>query len=89
MIFKGSIDQAHGRKEHVRARASACRIGDTVQASCSAYPFFEKKTVRTHAGDDVVLVDGEVLCQQPDPLSIADSDARAEGGNRQESLRVC
>ena len=68
MIFKASIDQAHGRKEQLRARASACTIADAVQASCSAYPFFDRKTVTTAGGDEVELIDGGYLRQQSDTL---------------------
>jgi hypothetical protein len=33
-------------------------VSDAVQASCSAYPFFERKTVKTDNGDLIELIDG-------------------------------
>ncbi|SRR6266446_8136523 len=57
MIFKGSIAQAHGRTGTF-APGFGCTIGDAVHASCSAYPYFDRKTVRTHTGDNIELVDG-------------------------------
>jgi predicted acylesterase/phospholipase RssA len=57
MIFKGGVDQAHGRAGTF-SPGFGCTIADAVQASCSAYPFFCRKIVRTDAGNDVELVDG-------------------------------
>jgi hypothetical protein len=50
MIFKGDIAQAHGRKGTF-VRGLGVSIADAVQASCSAYPFFNRKRVITSAGD--------------------------------------
>jgi predicted acylesterase/phospholipase RssA len=57
MIFKTSIEQAHGRMGTF-SPGFGVRISDAVQASCSAFPFFERKTVCTDRGDVVELVDG-------------------------------
>lgn len=85
MIFKGSLAQAHGRKGTF-VPGFGVSIGDAVQASCSAYPFFERKTVRTSNGDDVELVDGGYCANNPTLYAIA--DAIAAMGYAPEELRV-
>ena len=50
MIFKGDIAQAHGRLGTF-SPGFGCTISDAVQASCSAFPFFNRKTVTTDTGD--------------------------------------
>ncbi|MTI45640.1 patatin-like phospholipase [Roseibium hamelinense] len=72
MIFKGSIEQAHGRKGTF-VPGFGVKIGDAVQASCSAFPFFEPKTVTTAAGDEVKLVDGGYCANNPTLYAIADA----------------
>src|SRR5262249_50285754 len=44
-----------------------------VQASCSAYPFFNKKIVTTSAGDVIELVDGGYCANNPTLYAIADA----------------
>ncbi|MER8403387.1 patatin-like phospholipase family protein [Mesorhizobium sp. M1307] len=72
MIFKGSIAQAHGRRGTFLP-GFGVTIGDAVQASCSAFPFFDPKTVTTGAGDDVKLVDGGYCANNPTLYAIADA----------------
>jgi uncharacterized protein len=72
MIFKGSVDQAHGRVATF-APGFGVTIADAVQASCSAYPFFERKIVHTSAGDEVELVDGGYCANNPTLYAIADA----------------
>jgi predicted acylesterase/phospholipase RssA len=72
MIFKASIAQAHGRIGTF-SPGFGCRIGDAVQASCSAYPYFDRKTVRTQTGDEVELVDGGYCANNPTLYAIADA----------------
>jgi predicted acylesterase/phospholipase RssA len=72
MIFKGSIAQAHGRTGTF-APGFGCKIGDAVQASCSAYPYFDRKTVTTHTGDKIELVDGGYCANNPTLYAIADA----------------
>ena len=50
MIFKTSIAQAHGRLGTF-APGFGVTISDAVQASCSAFPFFDRKVVKTDKGD--------------------------------------
>jgi predicted acylesterase/phospholipase RssA len=85
MIFKGSIDQAHGRVGTF-VPGFGVPIGQAVQASCSAYPFFNRKTVVTSAGDHVELVDGGYCANNPTLYAIA--DATRALGMPPEMLRV-
>jgi patatin-like phospholipase/acyl hydrolase len=64
MIFKGSVAQAHGRVGTF-VPGFGVTIGDAVQASCAAYPFFERKIVTTAAGDRVELIDGGYCANNP------------------------
>lgn len=72
MVFKGSIAQAHGRTGTF-VPGFGCTIGDAVQASCSAYPFFNRKLVTTAAGDRVELIDGGYCANNPTLYAIADA----------------
>lgn len=72
MIFKGSVAQAHGRVGTF-APGFGCTIADAVEASCSAYPFFERKTVVTSAQDHVELIDGGYCANNPTLYAIADA----------------
>jgi uncharacterized protein len=72
MIFKGSVEQAHGRKATF-VPGFGVSIADAVQASCSAYPFFERKVVTTSAGDKVELIDGGYCANNPTLYAIADA----------------
>ena len=72
MIFKANIAQAHGRKASF-APGFGVRIGDAVEASCSAYPYFNRKTVVTEKGDNIELVDGGFCANNPTLYAIADA----------------
>jgi predicted acylesterase/phospholipase RssA len=72
MIFKGDIAQAHGRLGTF-VPGFGCTIGDAVQASCSAFPFFERKVVTTGTGDRVELIDGGYCANNPTLYAIADA----------------
>lgn len=72
MIFKGSIAQAHGRKGTFKP-GFGVSIADAVQASCSAYPFFDRKIVTTATGDKVELIDGGYCANNPTLYAIADA----------------
>jgi len=85
MIFKGSVAQAHGRVGTFLP-GFGVTIGDAVVASCSAYPFFERKTVTTAQGDKVELVDGGYCANNPTLYAIA--DAINALGLAPKSLRV-
>lgn len=85
MIFKTSLAQAHGSKSTFVA-GFGCSIGEVVQASCSAYPFFKKKTITTSAGETVQLIDGGFCANNPALYAIA--DATEALGLPLEQLRV-
>lgn len=72
MIFKGDVSQAHGRIGTF-IPGFGVSISDAVQASCSAYPFFDRKTVETAAGDKVELIDGGYCANNPTLYAIADA----------------
>jgi uncharacterized protein len=72
MIFKGSVAQAHGRHATF-VPGFGCTISDAVQASCSAYPFFEKYAITTSTGDRVELIDGGYCANNPTLYAIADA----------------
>lgn len=72
MIFKGTVAQAHGRTGTFLP-GFGCTIADAVQASCSAYPFFDRKIVTTGAGDEIELVDGGYCANNPTLYAIADA----------------
>ena len=72
MIFKGDIAQAHGRRSSF-VPGFGCTIADAVQASCSAYPYFERFVVTTSAGHEVELIDGGYCANNPTLYAIADA----------------
>jgi predicted acylesterase/phospholipase RssA len=72
MIFKGSVEQAHGRHATF-VPGFGCTIADAVRASCSAYPFFEKAIIKTSKGDEITLIDGGYCANNPTLYAIADA----------------
>lgn len=72
MIFKGDVAQAHGRVGTF-APGFGCTISDAVQASCSAFPFFDRKMVITTVSDRVELIDGGYCANNPTLYAIADA----------------
>ncbi|MBB4375100.1 putative acylesterase/phospholipase RssA [Bradyrhizobium sp. cir1] len=72
MIFKTSIEQAHGRMGTF-SPGFGVRVSDAVQASCSAFPFFDRKVVKTDRGDQIELIDGGYCANNPTLYAIADA----------------
>lgn len=72
MIFKTSVAQAHGRAASFKP-GFGVSIGEAVQASCSAYPFFNRKSVTTGDGDTIELIDGGYCANNPTLYAIADA----------------
>ncbi|MBA2125216.1 patatin [Hyphomicrobium methylovorum] len=72
MIFKTSVEQAHGRKGTF-SPGFGVKVSDAVQASCSAYPFFERKTVKTDMGDLIELIDGGYCANNPTLYAISEA----------------
>jgi predicted acylesterase/phospholipase RssA len=71
MIFKSGVEQAHGR-QGTFVPGFGCTIADAVRASCSAYPFFERTTLKTNKGE-VELLDGGYCANNPTLYAIADA----------------
>ncbi|MGB8543111.1 MAG: patatin-like phospholipase family protein [Candidatus Acidiferrales bacterium] len=72
MIFKSSVAQAHGREKSF-IPGFGCTIGQAVQASCSAYPYFERFTITTGQGVTAELFDGGYCANNPTLYAIADA----------------
>jgi patatin-like phospholipase/acyl hydrolase len=72
MIFKASVEQAHGR-HGTFLPGFGCTVADAVQASCSAYPFFQKHVIKTGKGEIVELIDGGYCANNPTLYAIADA----------------
>lgn len=85
MIFKGNITQAHGR-HGTWVPGFGVPIGEAVEASCSAFPFFERKVVKTAAGENIELIDGGYCANNPTLYAIA--DATGPMGIPHEKMRV-
>lgn len=85
MIFKSKETQAHGRRATF-VPGFGCTIAEAVEASCSAYPFFERKVVTTSNGDEFELVDGGYCANNPTLYAIV--DATVALGFSQKNCRV-
>jgi predicted patatin/cPLA2 family phospholipase len=72
MIFKTSVQQAHGRKDTF-IPGFGCKIREAVRASCSAYPYFDRFVVTTGQGVTVELFDGGYCANNPTLYAIADA----------------
>lgn len=72
MIFKGNIAQAHGRTATF-IPGFGVSMADAVRASCSAYPFFKRTTVKTSADEEIELIDGGYCANNPTLYAIADA----------------
>lgn len=71
MIFKASVAQAHG--SHATFKPGfGCTIADAVVASCSAYPFFNRKMITLDDGE-VEVLDGGYCANNPTLYAIADA----------------
>lgn len=72
MIFKSLETQAHGRRATF-VPGFGCKLAEAVEASCSAYPFFERKSLKTASGDIVELFDGGYCANNPALYALADA----------------
>jgi patatin-like phospholipase/acyl hydrolase len=72
LIFKADPQQAHGSKASF-VPGFGVPLGEAVQASCSAYPLFDKKVVALPDGDTVTLIDGGFCANNPTLYAIADA----------------
>lgn len=85
MIFKSSNTQAHGRRATF-VPGFGCTIAEAVEASCSAYPFFERKVVTTSNDDTFDLMDGGYCANNPTLYAIVDATRALDFS--QENCRV-
>ena len=85
MIFKKSVEQAHGSKATFNP-GFGCTIAEAVVASCSAYPIFNRKHVTIADGTQVELIDGGYCANNPTMYAIA--DAVRAFGLQHDLLRV-
>jgi predicted acylesterase/phospholipase RssA len=72
MIFKTSVAQAHGQTGTF-VPGFGCKIGDAVQASCSAFPFFDRVHLKTSQGEKVEVADGGFCANNPTMYAITDA----------------
>jgi uncharacterized protein len=72
MIFKANIAQAHGGKASFKP-GFGVPVGEAVQASCSAYPYFDRKIVVTEKEGSVEVIDGGFCANNPTLYAIADA----------------
>lgn len=85
MLFKTTIEQAHGSKGSFEP-FWGCMVADAVIASCSAYPFFHRHTVKKSNGDVVEVADGGFCANNPALYAI--TDATGPLGYALEDVRV-
>ncbi len=85
MIFKSKETQAHGRRATF-VPGFGCNLADAIEASCSAYPFFEIKTLETTSGDVIELFDGGYCANNPSLYALA--DATVALGHAPENCRL-
>jgi patatin-like phospholipase/acyl hydrolase len=85
MIFKNLQLQAHGQ-HGTFVPGFGCTIAHAVEASCSAYPFFERPQLRTSKGDSVEVVDGGYCANNPTLYAIADAEYAL--GHKRGDMRV-
>lgn len=85
MIFKSSVEQAHGRRSTFRP-GFGCTVAEAVVASCAAFPFFEALTLATENQGNPQLLDGGFVANNPALFAVA--DATRAFGHSFEQLRV-
>lgn len=72
MIFKNTVQQAHGRVATWQP-GFGVSIADAVLASCSAFPFFKKIHVGTTNQGNPLLMDGGFVGNNPALFAVADA----------------
>ena len=77
MIFKSSVQQAHGRHSTFEP-GFGCKIADAVLASCAAFPVFDPVTVETSNQGKPNLMDGGFVGNNPALFALIDADKAFE-----------
>ncbi len=85
MIFKASVNQAHGSKGSFEPFFGAL-VADAIIGSCSAYPFFNRHVIKKSNGDVVEVADGGFCANNPTLYAIADATVALK--HPEEMLRV-
>ncbi len=86
VIFKTSMDLAHGRQATF-VPGFGCTLAEAVEASCSAYPFFQSRRLKTSNQGEMDLIDGGFSANNPTLLAYADA-LRAGAGKHIQILSV-
>jgi len=85
MIFKSTVKQSHGMAATFTP-GFGVKIAAAVQASCSAFPFFDRTVVVTDTDDHIELMDGGYCANNPTLYAIADATVALE--KRRPDIRV-
>jgi uncharacterized protein len=85
MIFKSFEKQAHGRRSSFQ-KGFGATIADAVVASCAAFPYFDKVTIKTLNQGHPLLLDGGFVANNPSLFAII--DARNALSIDEERIRV-
>ena len=72
LIFKSSINQAHGMK-HSFDPGFGCTIAEAVQCSSSAYPIFDKKIINTTNQGKITTIDGGFIANNATLFALIDA----------------
>lgn len=72
MIFKSSVQQAHGRHSTFEP-GFGCTLADAILASCAAFPVFEPVTVETANQGKPDLIDGGFVGNNPALFALIDA----------------
>jgi patatin-like phospholipase/acyl hydrolase len=73
LIFKTNTSQLHSIDNGFQP-GFGCTISDAVQASCSAYPLFNKKTIRTKYHGKITAIDGGFLAKNATLYALLDAE---------------
>lgn len=85
LVFKSNIVQAHGMKQTF-IPGFGCTISDAVQSSCSAYPVFNIKKIKTANQGKLDIIDGGYIANNP--VFFAIIDANKAYGKLEADLRM-
>ena len=72
LIFKSNVGQAYGLKASFEP-GFGCTISEAVQASCAAFPIFEKIKVVTKNQGEQTAIDGGFIANNPTLFAIMDA----------------
>lgn len=73
LIFKSNVNQAFGLKASFDA-GFGCTISEAVQASCAAYPIFDKVNLQTSNQGAQLAIDGGFVANNPTLFAIMDAN---------------